>query len=535
MVWTRFASRRCATSTLLVVATCLAGAAGCADDGGSADAETSGTEGESGDTGLEPTLPPLDAPPPSTADRRFEPVTVMAEDPTDLDPRVPAERDMLLAMGYGDSQEVAGDTVVERTLDGSPAPTPGANRQRLTRFIHLADAQLADDESPARVVAVDSPGAISGAYRPQESYACHALASVVRTINAYDAEDPYDFVVLGGDNADNAQLNEHTWFRDILDGGVEVHCDSGDDDDPVAGPNNDPKDALVSEGLRPAWRWVTGNHDILVQGNFPVAPRQSEALGSEASSGTRDWSMPGGPMVTGTVVADEMRRLLTEPEVIDFVRATGDGHGLSQATSDYGKAEYVFDAGENVRVIVISTAAATGAATGVYRQAQVDDFLRNALDEAEADGMWVIIASHHGYNSIEDGSGLGGNTVADALTADQFASLLGEYANVLMHLAAHSHVHTATVIAPSSGNPYWELKTAAIADHPHQFRQLEVWDEDNGYVSVHGLALDYVRDDDPLAAEHYRQGVMDLSSGWNSDPGVGTAADRNVRLYVPKF
>src|SRR5690606_24520507 len=127
------------------------------------------------------------------------------------------EREMLLAMGYGDVQEVAGDaTTADLMLDGSAAPAPGANRQRLTRFIHLADVQLADDESPARVALVDSPGAISGAYRPEESYACHALASVIRTINAYDAVDPYDFVVLGGDNADNAQLNEHTWFRDLL-------------------------------------------------------------------------------------------------------------------------------------------------------------------------------------------------------------------------------------------------------------------------------------------------------------------------------
>ena len=82
-------------------------------------------------------------------------------------------------------------------------------------------------------------------------------------------------MVLGGDNADNAQQNELDWFLSILDGAPSVECDSGKDDDPVTGPDNDPKDPFVAEGLKVPWLWVTGNHDILNQGNFPrpLTPR----------------------------------------------------------------------------------------------------------------------------------------------------------------------------------------------------------------------------------------------------------------------
>lgn len=524
-----------AASLPLLTVGCADSPGSTGDEVGSASEDETGESGEeTGETGLPPTLPPLDAPPPTTVQGRLVPATPVESPETELDPRVPEERSMLLAMGYGDEVTAPGEDLLDQTLTGASAPADGAAPRRLTRFVHLADVQLTDDESPTRVAAVDSPGVISASFRPQETYACHALAAIVRTINAYDAEDPYDFVVLGGDNADSAQRNELTWFRDLLDGGVEVHCDSGDDDDPEAGPNNDPKDPLVSEGLRPAWRWVSGNHDILVQGNFTLSSQASIALGDQAQGGTRDWSMPGGPVVTGTIVADPLRELLDEVALMNLMLETSDGHGITAAAVESGKAEYTFDAGDEVRVIVISTAAATGAATGVYRQAQVDSFLRNALDDAEADGKWVIVTSHHASGSLFDGSGLGGTMVPDALTSDQFRDLLGEYPNVIMHLAGHSHVHSARPIGTASGHSYWELRTAAIADHPHQFREIEIWDEDNGFLSIRGVALDYSVEGDPLSQMHRTLGTMDHTSGWNPDDGMGGVTDRNVRLFVPK-
>ena len=161
----------------------------------------------------------------------------------------------------------------------------------------------------------------------------------------------------------------------------------------------------------------------------------------------------------------------TEPSGSSRNPASGDGHGISEETLGLGRAHFHFDAPSgSVRIIVVSTAAETGAADGVVHQADVDGWLRDALDDAEADGRWVIVATHHGASSLTDGGGLGGVVQDDAVTPEAWAELLGSYPNVILHLAGHSHEHAVNLIEPEVGHPYWELKTAAIADHPHQMR-----------------------------------------------------------------
>jgi hypothetical protein len=58
------------------------------------------------------------------------------------------------------------------------------------------------------MVAFDSPGPLAGAFRPQEGHRCRILNAAVRTINAYHEANPIDFVLLGGDNIDNAQSTQ---------------------------------------------------------------------------------------------------------------------------------------------------------------------------------------------------------------------------------------------------------------------------------------------------------------------------------------
>ena len=329
------------------------------------------------------------------------------------------------------------------------------------------------------------------------------------------------------------QNNQNQWVRDILDGGIEINCHSGEDDDPNAGELNDPKDPFVSEGLNMPWKWVTGNHDVLVQGNFPVASYRDDAVGINADGGTRDWSQAGGPVVQGTVPADPKRSLFDEGELLAFLLETSDGpDGIDQQTVDSGRANYWFDSA-TLRVIVISTASPTGAATGVFRQEHVDNFLRGALDDAEADGQWVIIASHHGSTSLADGTGLGGTLVDDALTPTQFEDLLGEYPNVLAHFAAHSHVHRVRAITPSTGHAYWQVHTSALIDYPYQMRRVAVTDEDNGFVSITGVAVNFSVEGDEMANEGRVHALIDHTSGWG-EGGYGEVTDRNVRLWITK-
>lgn len=494
-------------------------------------ADTSGsTSGSTGEVDLPDPLPPLDAVV-LTTDTRRVPAHAIALEPEN-DPRIVADLEQMIADGYGEEMDAPGEPIVDRTLDDSPAPEDGPGAARITRFVHLADTQLADDESPTRLVSFDNAQAFAGAFRPQDAHECRIVNAAVRTINAVNADDPVDFVVLGGDNADSAQTNEVQWYVDILDGAPVVECDSGIDDDPTPGPDNDHKDPFAPVGLDVPWYWVMGNHDVLVQGNFAIDGQQSKALGDNAEAGTRDWSMPGGPIVMGTVPADDRRTLLDGPSLLELVSGSGDGHGITAEVIERGKAEYTFDVeGTDIRFIILDTAAQTGGAEGVIRQADVDAFIQPALDAAVDDGKLVLLASHHASGSLGNGGGLGGMEQPDALTTEEWQSLLGEYDNVIAHLCGHSHVHRATPIEPLGGNPYWEIITSAIADHPHQMRIFEIRDEDNGFLSLSSIALDVaLPDDDPLAQDGRLRSITDNTSGWQPT-GEGLPEDRNVRLF----
>lgn len=498
--------------------------------GSTAGAGGAGASGAGGDGGKpEPTpLPPLESAVDTTV-RTFQPVLAQAS-PETASPADVALQTELLAQGYGDRAEQAGDALVGLTLDGNAAPAPGT-RTLVARFTHLADIQLADDESPIRLCSFDTT-VVSGAYRPQDGHMCRVLNAMVRTLNAYHESTPLDFVLLGGDNADNAQKNEIEWVTRILAGDASVECDSGADDDPVPGPDNDPKDAFVAPGLDVPFFWVTGNHDILVQGNFKPELYAADAVGESAATGTRDWSQPGGPVVQGTVPADPERLPLVRAEMLDYLAARGDT-GIDAATAATGKTNYAFDVeGTALRVVVIDTAAATGASEGLLRQGDVDLHIVPLLDAAAAEGKWVIVTSHHSGARLTDGGGFGGESFDDAVTPDAFRALLGSYGNVLMHLGAHSHEHVVRVIDPAGGTPYWEVESESLADFPNQSRVFEVWDEGNGTLAIESRAIDFSVEDDPVAAEGLALATLDYTSGWTTD-GRGDPSARNVTLYVP--
>ncbi|MCA9579045.1 MAG: metallophosphoesterase [Myxococcales bacterium] len=452
------------------------------------------------------------------------------------------ERESLLAEGWGEVSSGPGETHVARVLGGGSAPATGAQPVRLAAFVHLADIQLTDDESPGRVARIDGPGITSAAYRPHDAYSCHLLAAMTRSIHTVDAalRDEQgvglDFVLLGGDNIDNAQTNELRYLQELLGPAATVECDSGADDDPVPGlqPDpNDPKDPFDAPGLALPYYWVTGNHDVLVQGNLvPNALSQAEVTGGTSVGFARDWSQPGGPLGR-TLAPDSERAYLSRAGLLEAVMADGSGHGVGAEQAASGRATYAFDVPDSrLRVIVVDSSAPRGAAGGVILHAELEGTIRPLFEAAAQDGKWVIVTAHHASASLGDGSGTGGAFEADAITPEEWNDFLSAQPHLLLSLVAHSHRHRLNELSGAEGSVF-ELLTASLADFPHQARVMEVTDEDNGYVRVRATCLNVSVQGDPVAAEGLRLGVLDYAVGW-ADSSESTPGDRNVDLYVPR-
>ena len=450
---------------------------------------------------------------------------------------LPQSLQSYLDRGFGNLTSSAGQAYVTRVIDGSTPPPAGANAKRLLRFAHLADLQLSDDESPTRLGAYDSADLTVAALRPQDSDICRMTNAAVRTLNALHHKDPIAFTLSGGDNADSAQSNEIDWVLQILSGSPLVQCDSGDVDDPVPGPDNDGKDPFVAEGLAMPWKWNTGNHDVLVQGNLEVTDGyKSAVLGDTSNGGTRDYRIGGAITNTGdTIIPDPRRALLTRTELMAKVSADKDGHGLGAEQRASGRATYTFDVeGTAFRFVVIDTAHEVGGSEGVIRQVDVDSTIKPMLDKAKADGKWVVLASHHSTTSLTADGGAFGRKETDALLPDQWSAFIGKYSNVVFSMVGHSHANRVRPIAPQAGHSWWEVMSPAIADFPHQFRVVEIFDQDNGWLMMRATDIDFSVDGDNVAKEGRPRGTVDLTSGWFPRDGTGKPEDRNVELWIKK-
>ena len=162
-------------------------------------------------------------------------------------------------------------------------------------------------------------------------------------------------------------------------------------------------------------------------------------------------------------------------------------------------------------------------------------YVKPLLDKAQADQKLVVLASHHSIGNMGDGSGLGGSKQADAMTSDQFANAIGAYPNVVFSIVGHSHANRVKFVQPTLGmHGWWEIMTSAIADWPHQFRTIEIWDDDNGTLRLRGIDVDFATDGDPVALEGKQLGILDLTTGWITSGGPGNLDDRNVDVLMPK-
>ena len=447
-------------------------------------------------------------------------------------PLNPADEDgelMYRALGYHDVAAGPGMPHVRRTdLRASTTATTG--RRSLAFLAHLSDFQLADDESPSRLAGLDNPTITSG-LRAQEAYIPRGVSATSRTFARVTAGGrPLDFAIITGDCADSAQQNELDWVIELMNGEPGLHTDSGADDDPVPGPDNDPKDPFDPEPFPAPWLYVPGNHDVEVVGvNAPSDRSREQALGTRAPQGARDYRLWYAPVARMTIPADPRRAIIDRDQIVATVRAASadgpmgpSGHGYpATGTVDTSLgANWAYDAIPGLlRILALDTSDRAGGSEGMITQDMVDGWLLPELDRAVADGVLVMLASHHSTRSMDVFPGqFGSDPLPGALSREEIEALVASRAEVIAWLVGHTHDNQVHAIAgPDEAHPgYWEIMTSAIADYPAQSRAIELVDNADGTLSIFATLID--PDTESCMERRFRALTqMEWVSGWTDD------------------
>ena len=186
--------------------------------------------------------------------------------------------------GYLPLQAARGERYVVRRGGSARARRGRAgDRRSLLMFAQLTDPQIADEMSPARVDFADPAGGeIKSSWRPQEALGLQVFDATVRAVNANRRSTVRQgngrrarlgLAITTGDLADNQQLNETQWFREVLDGG-RIDPFSGKPIGPGNECANTPQAEIDALNADVAARRYTGVQDY---DDYPSAPDDRKA------------------------------------------------------------------------------------------------------------------------------------------------------------------------------------------------------------------------------------------------------------------
>ena len=362
--------------------------------------------------------------------------------------------------------------------------------------------------------------------------------------------------------------------------------------------------AFTASGVTVPSYVAFGNHDALVQGNAaanaafeqvatgclkpmgPVpnpenAPALLSALFNPANLLSTLLTAPQNLIL---VPGDPKRQFVSKKQYKDIFKGGSqeDGHGFdfvdaAQESGSKGAAGYyAWKPTPGMRFISLDTVAEAGTIvtpTGNFTSdGNIDDpqykWLKGQLEAATAADELVVLFSHHAPESLTadaldelaplcllpDAHGHDLNPGCDLdprssqpihLQADM-VNLLHQFPNAIAWVAGHSHDNVVNPFPnPGGKGGFWSIRVAAEADWPQQSRLLEVFDNNDGTLSIFGTIVDHAgqsaappsgtsaagMDLNDLASAGRTMSFNDLQSG--APIGEGQADDRNVELLLP--
>jgi metallophosphoesterase (TIGR03767 family) len=552
---------------------------------------------------------------------------------------------------------------------GTASPGRIATRESLLYFGQLADFQLADEESPARVEILDpaSDGLpFTAAWRPWEALMPQTVDAAIRQVNSFVPASPVpdgdggraqmELAVTSGDSADSQQRNETEWVVRLLEGGP-INPNSGstntntwdplcrtlgllglvrpaeaprytgiqDYNDYFEGPApafydpNQPRGkfaawprypglmdraqaTFTTPGLAVPSYVAFGNHDGLVQGNaFANVAYEAVAMGCLKpmlpTFGPGDLAGTLGaltlPNLIGSLQSQAGNVALVPPDpkrqfvdkaqykALHRTGAQADAHGFNfvdpaQNTASRGSAGYyAWTPKPGLRFITLDTVSEAGV-IGPSADGNIDHpqylWLERELQAATAANQLVVLNSHHAIPSltanipdelappcvlfiparghdVNAGCDRDPRSSSPVHTGASMTQLLHRYPHVVAWVAGHSHVNSVQAFTRPGGG-FWSIRSAAEADWPQQSRLIEIFDNNDGTLSIFGTVLDHAADTaippsgtpaaafspSLLASASRNMSYNDTQEGGNpqfgAPAGEGAPRDRNVELLI---